>query len=349
MKTIRLFAVLAISTLLSGCVQSIPGDAERMGGGSRQSSYRDKLSPELRKQIDRARELQKVDPCSLIDFDAAARLGTIKSVGTGEKPITCEIEYEVPKQPAADPDDGLTNVPGLPQYVQVGRRELVTAGVSEKPENAGSQCSMRLFTGYEDAQRKETISYSLDLSGNAAGTAADPSARCQDLESLVNASRPFAAHPGQRSDSRRVPRSKLADIDPCAVLDALGVQQKVEVSEPVYPFSCGFQLEGESPRSITMLFAGTDEARQSVQEAKSGSSVDKYADLLGAPATVYGPSGICMVMVYPESDHPISGSDALSQRSWVPKIMVSGNEKDKSCPKATDAATEVVRLYKALK
>ncbi|TDZ82136.1 hypothetical protein DE4585_02668 [Mycobacteroides salmoniphilum] len=346
MKAIPLLAVWAVGMLLTGCGELVPGEAVRSEPS--QSSYRDMLSAELRKQLDHAREVQMVDPCSLIDFDAAARLGTIKSVGTGSKPVECEIEYEVPKQPAADPEDGMTIVPGLPYLVQVGHRDLVTGGAGEKPENAGSMCSMRLFTGYEDGTGREAISYSLIVSGSSIGPK-DPPPRCQDLEPLVNASRPFAAHPKARSESRRVPNSKLFDVDPCAVLDVLGGQQKIEISAPIFPFGCAFKPEGENQRSITFLFEGADEARQSVAEAKNGSSIAKYVDLLGVPATVYGPSGICMVMVYPDVDHPVSGSDPLSRRPWVPKVMVNVNEELKSCPKAVEVATEVARLYKAAK
>ncbi|WP_131815770.1 hypothetical protein [Mycobacteroides franklinii] len=275
-------------------------------------------------------------------------MATITSVGTAAKPINCEIEYQVPQQPATYPDEGLSDVPGLPRLLQSGQRYSVTGG-TEAVDHVGSMCFKRLFTGYEDAEGKEMISYSLSVSGNAIG-AQDPTPRCQDLEPLVNASRPFAAHPTLRADSRRLPQSKLMNVDPCAVIDALSGQPKVEISTPIYPFSCAFKPEGGTKRSITLLFEEADAARRSIEPAKSGrSSVNKYLDLLGAQATISASGGDCMLIAYLDLDRPISGSDPLSQKPWIPKVMVNAEDENASCPKAVEAATEVVRLYKEAK
>lgn len=316
---------------------------------SQPPSYRDKLSPELRKQVDHAREIQKIDPCSLIDLEAAGRLATIASVGTDTRPINCEVEYEVPKQPSGDAFDSYSEVPGLPHQLNGGQR-YPDRDSGETPHNIGSMCFMGLFTGYEDAEGKETISYSLTVSSGPSGTKDQPP-RCQDLESVVNASRSLTAHPTTRSESRRIAQSKLMTIDPCAVVDVLSRDQKLEVTGPISPFGCVFRTEGTTgsatKRSVTLMFEEPDIVRRALAYAKSGrSSTSKYVEVLGMPADL---GSDCRVIAYLDPDHPVTGSDPMSKKPWVPAVMVGGEDTDPGCQSIVTAATEVVRLYKEAK
>ncbi|TDZ82138.1 hypothetical protein DE4585_02670 [Mycobacteroides salmoniphilum] len=142
----RIAACAAILVLLlAGCTRSTDGVAMREGtSDSHPSSYRERLDKDNLTKSDRAAQLRAIDPCSLVNVDAAATLGQMDYVGARFEPETCHITYDVPKHDVGVMED----LPGFVFDVVVGNRTEDYDNRGERTEPQSGKCIIKTPSGY---------------------------------------------------------------------------------------------------------------------------------------------------------------------------------------------------------
>lgn len=334
-------AAVCVVLLVGSCSQNttdgaaLKADDTSQGAASGSSSYRERVSPQQRKELEYAANLRKLDPCSLVDLNAAARLGKINYVGTDNAPSDCLIEFDVPKTGSAS-----DRVPGLPQWLLVGSRAADDGqGPGLRPDEG--MCHGWVATGQQLTSGPEMLSYSLVMSGFQSANAVRPG--CEDLGPVIDASRPLISNPSQRSASQKLAQTKLPRLDPCGALDVVTAGQQIDVISAESPYACDYRNAGDySNRSrfeITFWNA-------KLAETPHPADLDpKYSKIRGVQSTVEQNSYLCTVQSFVGLDNPGVGRDATSALpQWVDLIKVTG-KPEPDCKSVVSIATEAVRLY----
>ncbi|TDZ82134.1 hypothetical protein DE4585_02666 [Mycobacteroides salmoniphilum] len=326
--------------LVSSCSpESTQGEAVKAGDTSQSSgplpSYRERVSPETRRELDYSANLRKIDPCSLVDLNAAARLGKVKYVGTDSALSDCLIEFDVPKT-GADSDA----VPGLPQSISVGTRAQDDGNGPRLMTDEG-MCHGWVATGQQRRFGAELLGYVLVMSGFQSVRSMRPG--CEELSLVIDASRPLISHPGERSASQKLAQAKLPRLDPCGALDVVTAGQKIEVLSAETPYECDFRNAGDYSNQSRF-----DISFWNAKLAQTPHPADldpKYTKIRGALSIVEQSAYQCTVNSYVGLDDPTVGRDETSALpQWVDVIKVTG-KPESGCTKVVSVATEAVRQY----
>lgn len=346
-------SLLSAALLVSGCTAVTPGTAVTAPAPPRPPSYRNAQDAQTRAVLARTDAVRAIDPCTLIDLDAAAHLGTISYVGTDSDPAVCRIKYAIPQIPDPKPVFASDKIdqPGLVDHLEVGTRAIDFSGGDQLDRPArGEGCNSFVDTGlvYADGTN-ELLMYSLGISGSFG---APPISRCEDLHQVVEASRGLIKNPGGRSASSRLARSKLLTLDPCSAVDVFGAGKDIEILSTVKPFSCDYRVRGDKDDDtrVGISFWNVDMADM----PERLKYLQNPFKIRGVPAQLetHEPNvGVirCEVRAF-LLDKPSAGSDQLSAKSqWAYSILVAGHDKDKKCARLIEIADEVVREYQEAK
>ncbi|TDZ82121.1 hypothetical protein DE4585_02650 [Mycobacteroides salmoniphilum] len=320
----------------------------------RPPSYRNAQDAKTQAVLARTDAVRAIDPCSLIDLNAAARIGPILYVGTDSDPAECAIKYVIPEIPDPKPvfPSDKIDQPGLVDHIEVGTRAIdFTGGDQLDRPLRGDGCSSFVDTGlvYADGTY-ELLMYSLAISG---GFAAPHISRCEDLHQVVESSRGLIKNPGLRSASNRLAPSKLLSLDPCAPLDVFGVGKDIEILSTVRPFSCEYRVRGDKEDDTRVGISFWNRQLDDLPDPLK--YLDNPFKIRGLPAefTTHEPYvGVirCEVRAYIGLDKPSTGTDPLSTKShWANTITVTGHDKNKKCAALIEIADEAVREYQQAK
>ncbi|OHU31679.1 hypothetical protein BKG76_00225 [Mycobacteroides franklinii] len=291
----------------------------------------------MRRALDYSANLRKIDPCTLVDLNAAARVGRIKYVGTDNNLRDCLIEFDVPKKSGSGED----NVPGLPQSMTVGTRAQDDGSGARLTPDDG-MCHGWVATGQQRRFGAELLGYSLVMSGGF-GSAGSPRSGCEELGPVVDASRSLISRPGERSVSRKLPQTKLARLDPCDALDVVTSGKQVEVISAESPYECDYRnaedYSNESRFDISFWYS------KLAQTPHPADLDPKYTKIRGVQSTVEERRYLCTVESYVGLDNPAVGRDDTSVLpQWVDLIKVTGRPEP-GCKSVVLVATEAVRQY----
>ncbi|OHU31683.1 hypothetical protein BKG76_00245 [Mycobacteroides franklinii] len=336
----RVAACAAILLLmLTGCTQSTGGVAMREGASnSHPSSYRERVDKDTLTKRDWGAQLRAVDPCSLVNLDAAATLGQMNYVGARFEPDTCRITYEVPKH-----DVGvMEELPGFVWDVVVGARDVDYDNQGERTQPGQGECQILVPSGY----LQDLITYRIQITGQTRDG-------CSELRSVVDASRDLIRSPKQRADSTHMPQSKIARLDPCQFLDVWAEGKSFRIVRPQSEYVCDAKLKGDgSDEDETVVAYQVHELDSTPHPATRG---EEYTHLRGVLTHFEdrlrrdGPSrgkAMCTIESYVGLDNPITGRDAMSMLpQWVDVVAASGQETEIGCPKLLRAVEEAVRVY----
>lgn len=213
---IRPTAICVAFVLLSGCAATISGQAVK---GNEQpiptTAYRDSLDSATQVQLKRNDEVRNIDPCSLINLNAAQTLGPIKYMGTDTEANSCSIEYDVPELPGQERVTLKKLIPGRVSHLKFGGRLIDRKGRGDFVMSTGGSCSVFRTSGYIDpvTGTPETVKYFVSMSGTDLDVE-DPRDGCDDLQHVADASAGQRQHPAMRADSKYLPHSKLMTVDP---------------------------------------------------------------------------------------------------------------------------------------
>ncbi|SKV07865.1 Uncharacterised protein [Mycobacteroides abscessus subsp. bolletii] len=331
--------VAILSLMLTACTESTEGNAVREGAsGAHPSSYRERLDKETLAKLDRAAQLRTIDPCSLVNVDAAAALGQMNYVGARFEPGTCHITYQVPQH-----DVGvMENLPGFVYDVIVGHRSQDYNNQGERTEPQSGKCVIQTPSGYDN----ELIAYEIQITGETRDG-------CAELRTVVDASRDLIRNPKLRADSTRLPQSKIARLDPCQVLDVWAEGREVEIPGARNPYGCEFQVKGDRLGDTRTILGY--QVRQLDSAPHPATRGEEYTHLRGVLTHFEdrfrrdGPfrgKAMCTVESYVGLDNPITGRDDMSALpQWVDVIAATGDETETGCPKLLHTVEEAVQLY----
>lgn len=349
MKVVPLMAAV----LASGCTTMTAGTAVTAPAPPRPPSYRNAQDATVRAVLARTDAVRAIDPCTLIDLDAAARLGTITYIGTDSDPNECAIKYSIPQIPDPQPVFSWDKVdqPGLVKHIEVGTRAIdFSSGDQLDQARPGEGCSSFVDTGLVHADGTyELLMYSLGISG---GFGAPRISRCEDLHQVVQASRGLIKNPGLRSSSTKVARSKLLTLDPCEPLDVFGVGKDIEILSTVRPFQCEYRVRGDIEGDTSVLISFGNVNMDDMPDRMK--YLENPFKIRGVPAEfeTHEPNvGVirCDVRAY-LLDKPSAGTDPLSAKpQWANVIHVSSHDTTKKCESVTKIAEESVRRYQEAK
>ncbi|OHU31676.1 hypothetical protein BKG76_00200 [Mycobacteroides franklinii] len=340
-----------IVLLLGGCIQTVVGTPAVAPEPPRPPSYREKLTAQMKAHLSHLDELRGIDPCSLIDRDAAAALAPISYVGTDRDPLECEIDFVVPTTPPKEGFGDRDEVPGHVSQLHAGSRAIDSSPGDQldHPIHGGGGCLSFLDTGYTQPDGwHELLEYNMTISSDFGG---HERPGCEDLDPVVDASRGKSRNPGTRSSSTTLPHATLMTMDPCAAVDVLGTQTDIELIDHPDPFRCDFRNRGdtdnESNTARSIRFTYTE---LSVAEDVKKFSKD-YRQLRGVPADVSAGAGyvgqwLCTVTAYVGLKEPGAGSDPLSSgKQWVSAISVFGGDTHPDCRSVVAVTDEAIHQY----
>ncbi|MUM20536.1 hypothetical protein FZI91_02295 [Mycobacterium sp. CBMA271] len=349
-------AITATVLLLAGCTQATEGEALKGGDPAMATrsnsasapsfpSYREPLDSAVQAQLKRNDEVRKVDPCSLINIDAAATLGPIKYIGTDKQASDCRIEYDVPLLPGQEGEMLPKHVPGLVSSISFGSRLIDSFGRGDSVMSLGGSCNVYRISGYVEAAtgKPETVSYHVSMSGSDLGVD-DPRDGCDDMVHVADASSAQRHNPTARADSRYLPHSKLMTVDPCAPLDSIGATQKVELLKPQEVFECEYKnagdSTGQSKRSIRHEFWNYKDLPH---PKRTGPDL---RDVRGVKTRLSKSGAQCTYTAYVDLNDPLTGSDPKSQfPQWVGTLLVQGDDTNSDCSSLLAVTDEAVRRY----
>ncbi|MUM15438.1 DUF3558 domain-containing protein [Mycobacterium sp. CBMA271] len=333
----RIVACLGVLLLLTGCTQSTDGEALSAGTsaastGPRPPSYREKLDWNDRADRDRAAQIRAVDPCSMINVDAAGALGKVRYVGANRAPQICSIDFDVPMH-----DVGVMEpVPGFVSRVAVGDRKTGRANVQNP---SGGECSIGLPAGYGD----ELVVYTIWITGGTRNG-------CGELQPVVDASRDLVRRPALRTDSKRLPPSKLVRLDPCDVIDAVAPGRDIQLITRSAPFDCDFKDKGdrldETRLGIRWWLTELEDAPHPATEGPEYTRIRGALTHFKDDPSPRGSGRYCRVESYVGLENPITGHDETSALpQWVEMFATDGHDEQIGCPRIMKAVEAAIRMY----
>ncbi|TDZ82137.1 hypothetical protein DE4585_02669 [Mycobacteroides salmoniphilum] len=346
----RFAAAAATLVLLSGCVETTSGQAVRGAEWSAPApSYRESLDSNIQAQLKRNDEVRKIDPCSVINLDAAATLGPIKYMGTDRDARSCSIQYDVPELPGQEKEILKKLVPGFVSHIKFGDRLIDRFGRDDAVVSTGGSCSVFRTSGYIDpvSGTPETVKYYVSMSGTDLGVD-DPRDGCDDMQRVADASGSQRQHPTLRAESRYVPHSRLMTVDPCAALDSIAQGRVFKLTKPQESLECWYEIEpGTAEVSIRHVF----EEYETMPRSNPYRTVLKVRGVTTELSTSgKGPGLECTYSAYVDFEDPHAGSDPKSQTpQWVGTLLVQGTDAKPDCSSLLAVTEEAVRRYQEAK
>lgn len=339
MKITRWLVLLFSPAVLAGCVQVVSGQG-RMAPKPPPCIQR--VDDSVRADRAHAQQLRLQDPCSLINLDAAAKLGKIKYIGTESKAEWCDVIYDVPKKAPtaqdsmADPD----YVPGLVAKISVGGITTDDDGEGEQVRPMDDRCFDGLRAGHQYSWGPELIMFEIEISGQIRPG-------CEELRTVVDASRATLSHPKLRADSPFQPHTKLVGMDPCQILDTATGDEPLKILTPTHPFNGDYQFAGDEDTKRRRYLQYGYWKLQDVPARQYQDTELKTVEGVPVEIRPEGRGGLgCMVFAYVGVDHPARGSDPLSGQPWVDTIVIQGLEQAQGCPTTRNLAEQLVHLYR---
>lgn len=254
MKITRWLVLLFSPAVLACCVQVVSGQG-RMA--PKPPPCLQRVDDSVRADRAHAQQLRLQDPCSLINVDAAAKLGKIKYIGTESKAEWCDVIYDVPKKAPtaqdsmADPD----YVPGLVAKISVGGITTDDDGKGEQVRPMDDRCFDGLRSGHQYSWGPERIMFEIEISGQIRPG-------CEELRTVVDASRATLSHPKLRADSPFQPHTKLVGMDPCQILDTATGDEPLKILTPlIRSTATTSSRETKTPRGAATCSTGTGSCR----------------------------------------------------------------------------------------
>ncbi|TDZ82120.1 hypothetical protein DE4585_02649 [Mycobacteroides salmoniphilum] len=335
MKIARWVVPLLSVAVLAGCAQTVPGQGLPVPPPP---PYLQRVDDSIRKDRAHAQQLRLQDPCSLINLDAAAKLGKIKYIGTESKPEWCDITYDVPKRTptAQDPMADLDFVPGLVAQITVGGITTDNDGKGEQVSPMEDRCFQGLRSGYQYDWGPELILFSIEISGQTRPG-------CEELQTVVEASRTTLSHPKLRAESQFQPHTKLIGMDSCQILDTVTGDEPLQIFTSPHPFNCDYRFKNDKDNKRRRYLQYGYRKLQDVP-------VKQYKDtelktVSGIPVEIRPDDLDCMAFAFVGVDHPARGADPLSDQLWVDTIVIQGREQSPGCPTIGVLADQLVHLY----
>lgn len=297
-------------------------------------------------------EVRKIDPCSMINLDAAATLGPIKYVGTDRLARSCSIEYDVPELPGQQRHSLKKLVPGRVSHIRFGGRLIDRYGRGDAVMPTGGSCSVFRTSGYIDpvSGTPETVEYFISMSGTDLDIE-DPRDGCDDMQRVADASADQRKHPTARDDSKYLPQSRLMTVDPCAPLDSLGRDRIVELTKPQEPFGCSYKIrDGAQAAAEVSIW-------HDYSDYKAMPLDNPYRELLNVRGVKTefdksgdGPGLDCTYSAYVDFDNPKAGTDPKSSgHQWVGTLLVKGTDAKPDCSSLLAVTDEAIRRYQEAK
>lgn len=348
----RLALSMSAALHMASCSIAVDGSALRSPNPPRPASYRQYQDANTNEILRHADQLRAIDPCSLFDLGAANRVGPITYVGATSELSECEIRYAVPQiEEKSGYITTFSDAPNMVKSINVGERAIDYTPDDQlsRPQRQRG-CTSFVNTGYTHTEGVyEFLMFALDISGDFG---ADGRSGCEELSQVVEASRPLINKPAPRANSARLPKSKLATLDPCAALDVLGAGRKIELLSTSDPFRCDYRETGDklddTRREIDFYMAELDNDPKRPPRQQ----FDINDKILGAPTHLevrqlyVEPIFRCEFTAYVGLDHPLTGSDPQSRGArWVEEIHVNGNDTSRQCKNVRHVIEEAVRAY----
>ncbi|OHU31668.1 hypothetical protein BKG76_00145 [Mycobacteroides franklinii] len=338
MRIVRWVVWLLSAAVVAGCVQVVPGQGQ---AAPKPPPYLQRVDDSVRKDRARAQQLRLQDPCSLINLDAAAKLGKIKYIGTESKAEWCDIVYDVPRKTptAQDSMADLDYVPGLVAKISVGGITTDDDAKGEQASPMEDRCFEGLRSGYQYSWGPELILFEIGISGQTRPG-------CEELQPVVQASRSNLSHPKLRADSLFQPHTKLVGMDSCQILDTVTGDERLNILTSSHPFNCDYQFATDKDtKRRRYLQYGYWKLQDVPVKQYEGTELKTVS---GVPVEIRaeGRGGMdCMGFAYVGLDHPAHGSGPLSAQLWVDTIVIQGLEQAPGCPTIRVLAEQLVHLY----
>ncbi|WP_280263853.1 hypothetical protein [Nocardia wallacei] len=340
----RMLAVVALVCAGISTVSCSAGSPGRVEGDASPTSlarqpYPAFLDSEARAAVAYRDTLRPLDPCGFLDEGAVRAIAAPDYFGADGGFDQCSVKFRNPVGAKSIVGVGVAMGPGGPATYGT---PVPVGGTTVRVHDSGDFC-----TAYLRFDDRVTLRFSVTTKGDFLGRAPRVDL-CPEAASLAAAAIPHLAERPLRSESTRAHmNTKLARLDPCAVVDVIARDHPHPWVNPLpTPWSCNLQLDyGVDSTSRHIDFAYVSDASLT-RSPGSNEIASRIMDLpsLEEPGSRGTPwSDTCQLHV---------GTDP----TWTPTKgthtrkteVISVSTPAGGCDAARAVATEVVRLYKQL-
>ncbi|MEV4129693.1 hypothetical protein [Nocardia sp. NPDC049707] len=323
-----------VIALLTGCSHAVGGLALPEPADPATAGYRRALSSELQADMALSDRIRQVDACALINEAAIKTIGASSYFGPGQHFDECEVHYS----PSIGPKH-LFEV-----YIQVGVSDTVSPqtmvdGVPVRIRRGGDACSASV-----PHQLGGVTYYLMGTEGVET---------CDELLPFVRATLPLLKSPApQRNNSKLSINTRLANMDPCAVLSVLSKDRpRLKVTPNMRPYWCEFLLDKDDD-TTWQSWVSTQKTLEMLDGARkynpgevvplTGPAVARISSTSRATST----AGSCLLDVYPDTGQTphVRNLDKTKPERWVDVVEISTRG---GCVNALKSAAVFVDLYNA--
>ncbi|WP_433523858.1 hypothetical protein ACQPZ2_00905 [Nocardia pseudovaccinii] len=331
-----------VTITMSSCSSS-ESQSTAASATSVRKQYPDFLNAATKATIAYRDTIRGLDPCGYLDQGAINRIGTPKYFGADSDFSRCTVSFSPPAGPL-DIDKISVEMGGMRQPGWGTPHDV--GGTTVRTSDSGEFCNA--YISFDDHQ---DIAFRVFTKGSFMGRGPKVD-MCPTTLEIATAAIPHLSERPLRAESQRAHmNSKLAKLDPCAVLGMVGQDHpNLAVMAGPDPWGCAFRLtrnDSSTTQRLRYLYS-VDTHVTPLDDKQKATTIGGFSanEKPGPRYTQYADTCEISVSTDPQPPVPVKDRDLHTPERNINiiEVRVDGG----GCDNARATAEELVRLYNQL-